>query len=275
MSNKLLKVELIAHTPNPEAVIASSAKLCYSPVGVCEIMEKQTDEQVEKFLKMLMSMGHESPIEHVSFTFGIEGVSRIVETQLVRHRIASYSIQSGRYVKRDNPDFVIPDMIENDHMALALFDEAMENAVYAYNQLVECLMWKQIDDWYNKNKELELEYNSLDTLDEFKNLHKKEYGKFEKIAIENARYVYPQSLATKIVVTMNARTLMNFMKHRTCHRAQDEIQELAWAMLEKVNEVAPTLAKYMGASCLVKNKCSEGAMCCGKPIKEHKWNKGE
>lgn len=270
MSNKLLKVELIAHTPNPEAVIASSAKLCYSPVGVCEIMEKQTDEQVEKFLKMLMSMGHESPIEHVSFTFGIEGVSRIVETQLVRHRIASYSIQSGRYVKRDNPDFVIPPMIQDDELALELYEKTVSDTTKAYKELVAVLLEKQIFE-YLTEKELPV----IETIEEFKGLYKKEYQKFEKIAIENARYVYPQSLATKIVVTMNARTLMNFMKHRTCHRAQDEIQELAWAMLEKVNEVAPTLAKYMGASCLVKNKCSEGAMCCGKPIKEHKWNKGE
>lgn len=273
---ELLKVQLITHTPNPELTIASAAKLCYSPVGVCELMEKQSPEQVEKFLNMLMAMGHESPIEHVSFTFGVEGVSRIVETQLVRHRIASYSIQSGRYVKRGNPDFVTPEMISNDKQALELYDEAMQSAITAYNQLADRLMWNQIEAWYANKEELKDEFNALnslaDSLAEFKELHKKEYMKFEKIAIENARYVYPQSLATKLVVTMNARTLMNFMKHRTCHRAQDEIQELAWAMLEEVNRVAPTLAKYMGASCLVKKKCSEGAMCCGNVIKTHRWN---
>lgn len=264
--DQLLKVKLLEHTPNPEMVIASAAKLCYSPVGVDEIMEKQTDESVQKFLKMLMSMGHESPIEHVSFTFAVEGVSRIVETQLVRHRHASYSIQSGRYVKRDNPDFVTPPMIENDADALELYEKTLSDTTRAYKELVALLLEKQIFE-YLKEKELP----AVETIEEFKGLYKKEYSKFEKIAIENARYVYPQSLATKIVVTMNARALMNFMKHRTCHRAQDEIQELAWAMLEEVSKVAPTLAKYMGADCLVKKRCGEGAMSCGKVIKQHRW----
>lgn len=269
MTNKLLNVKLIAHTPNPEEVIAAAAKLCYSQSGVCDIMEKQTPEQVEKFLDMLMSMGHESPIEHVSFTFGVEGISRIVETQLVRHRIASYSIQSGRYVKRDNPDFVIPEMIANNEEALGQYLDALESSKISYVKLVETLMWQQIEEWYAEQENPEEIYCM--NLESFKEKYRKQYSKFEKIAIENARYVYPQSLATKVVVTMNARTLMNFMKHRTCHRAQDEIQELAWAMLDEVRKVAPTLAKHMGASCLVKGKCSEGAMCCGKPIKKHRW----
>lgn len=260
--NKLLNVKLIAHTPNPELVIASSAKLCYSPVGVCDIMEKQSDEEVAKFLNRLMAMGHESPIEHVSFTFGIEGISRIVETQLVRHRIASYSVQSGRYVKRSSPDFVTPMLIEQCPSALELYNKTLNDTMTAYNELVDMLMWEQIGQFIDL-----AQHTDIDSLQAFKDNYKKEHMKFEKIAIENARYVYPQSLATKLTVTMNARTLMNFMKHRTCRRAQDEIQEMAWAMLEEVEKVAPILAKYMGASCLTKNKCSEGAMSCGKPIK--------
>ncbi len=85
-----MKVKLIAHTPEPEKVIAAAAKLCYSPVGVEQITEELTPEAVDRFLDMLMSFGHQSPIEHVSFTFAVEGVSRVLTHQLVRHRIASF-----------------------------------------------------------------------------------------------------------------------------------------------------------------------------------------
>ena len=94
-----MKVQLIAHTPNPERVVAAAAKLCYSPVGVDELMEGLTDEKAADFVRMLAGMGHESPTEHASFTFAIEGVSRSLLAQITRHRIASYSVQSQRYVK--------------------------------------------------------------------------------------------------------------------------------------------------------------------------------
>ena len=256
---KLLKVELIAYTPNPEQIIAASAKLCYSPVGICDILEKQSDEQAHTFLKRLMSMGHESPIEHVSFTFAVEGISRIVETQLVRHRIASYSVQSGRYVKRNNPDFVIPPMIEQSPEALAIYEETVNQTMLAYHALTDQLLTEQINH-YCREKGLDIM-----SPEDFKANHKAKYNAFEKVAIENARYVYPQSLATKLVFTMNARTLMNFLAHRTCRRAQDEIQALAWEVHRLVKEVAPTLAQYMGPDCAVLGKCNEGAMCCGKP----------
>lgn len=260
----LLKVELIAHTPNPEQIIAAAAKLCYSQVGICDILERQSDEQASNFINRLMSMGHESPIEHVSFTFGVEGISRIVETQLVRHRVASYSVQSGRYVKRNQPDFVVPPMIEETPEALETYQEALNQTMLAYHQLTDILMEKQINA-FCEAKGIEV----MDQLD-FKEAYKKEYGKFEKIAIENARYVYPQALATKLVFTMNARTLMNFLSHRTCRRAQDEIQALAWEVQRLVAEVAPTLAKHMGPDCAVLGRCNEGAMCCGRPYPKNK-----
>lgn len=256
--SELLKVELVAHTPNPEQIIAAAAKLCYSPVGVCDILEKQSDEQAKTFIDRLMSMGHESPIEHVSFTFAVEGISRIVETQLVRHRIASYSVQSGRYVKRDKPDFVVPTMIKESPQALMIYEDALNQTMLAYHQLTDHLIEQQIKA-YCEGKGLEVVSQS-----EFNETNRKQYLKFEKVAIENARYVYPQSLATKLVFTMNARTLMNFLSHRTCRRAQDEIQALAWEVHRLVKEVAPTLAKYMGPDCAVLGKCNEGMMCCGK-----------
>ena len=117
-----MKVKLLAYTPEPEKVISMAAKLCYSAVGVDQIEENLTDESIDKFLNMLINIGHESPLEHVSFTFAVEGISRACSHQLVRHRIASYSQQSQRYVKLDQFEYIIPQEIE-------AIDEAKE-AIY-------------------------------------------------------------------------------------------------------------------------------------------------
>jgi flavin-dependent thymidylate synthase len=93
-----LNVILLSHTPDPEKVVASAAKLCYSASDIQALTEKQTPEKVKAFLERLSNYGHMSPVEHISFTFGIEGVSRSLTHQLVRHRLASYSQKSQRYV---------------------------------------------------------------------------------------------------------------------------------------------------------------------------------
>ena len=98
----MLRVKLIAHTPNPERLISSAARLCYSADSIENISQNITDEKVQSFVKMLANLGHESPLEHISFTFGIEGVSRTFLAQFTRHRIASYSVQSQRYVSEHN-----------------------------------------------------------------------------------------------------------------------------------------------------------------------------
>jgi thymidylate synthase (FAD) len=232
------KVKLIEHTPNPEKIIAAAAKLCYSSIGIDEIMENVDNESTEKFLNMLMSYGHESPIEHISFTFGVEGVSRSLTHQLVRHRIASYSQQSQRYVKLQQFEYIIPHEIEKDEKAKNIFVMAMEQSQKSYNELVDIL----------KNKYINEGLNALNA---------------EKKAIEDARYVFPNACETKIIVTMNARSLTNFFKHRCCNRAQWEIRELADEMLKQVKEVAPILFKYAGPGCL-KGICPEGKMSCGK-----------
>jgi len=233
-----LKVNLIEHTPNPEKVIASAAKLCYSAVGVDEILNNLEEGSTEKFLNMLMSYGHESPIEHVSFTFAVEGVSRSLTHQLVRHRIASYSQQSQRYVKLEQFEYIMPPEIEKDEKAKHIFEKAMEQSQKSYNELVEILKDKYISEGLNA-------LNS------------------EKKAIEDARYVFPNACETKIIITMNARSLINFFKHRCCSRAQWEIRQLADEMLKQVKEVAPVLFKYSGPGCL-KGVCPEGKMTCGK-----------
>lgn len=234
----MLKVKLLQYTPEPEKTIAAAAKLCYSPVGVDDILENLTDEGAEKFLNMLMSYGHMSPIEHVSFTFAVEGVSRSLTHQLVRHRIASYSQQSQRYVKLDQFEYIVPPAIENDEVAKKLFIDQMQGAQKAYDEIVERLKDKYISEGIGEKPA-------------------------EKKAIEDARYVFPNACETKIVFTMNARSLMNFFHHRCCDRAQWEIRTMAEKMVNEVKKVAPILFKNTGPSC-VAGPCPEGKMCCGK-----------
>ena len=254
-------VKLLRCTERPEELITSAAKLCYSHVGVEEIEEGLTPESTEKFIKFLLSLGHESPLEHVSFSFAVEGVSRILETQLVRHRIASYSVQSGRYVKRDDPDFVVPiGILEGDFKAQAIYDDAIEHSIKAYNELTDALIRSQI----KKEGLLKLLPEEELEPEMFKKEYPKIYQTFEKKAIENARYVYPQALATKLVCTFNARSFLNFMEHRGCRRAQNEINELAWRMLKELRPHLPTLSRYFGPTCLTHRKCKEGKMSCGE-----------
>jgi len=146
MSSKL-KVNLLRYTPEPEKLIASAAKLCYSSVGVSEIEEKLNEENITKFLDMLMGMGHESPVEHVSFTFGVEEVSRVLTHQLVRHRVGcSYSQQSQRYVKIEQFEYIIPPAIESIPEAKEKFIKPMEEDQRYYNELTDLLFEK----YYNK-----------------------------------------------------------------------------------------------------------------------------
>ena len=255
-----LKVKLIEHTPNPEKVIASAAKLCYSSVGVDEILEGLDKEKTENFLSMLMNYGHYSPIEHVSFTFAIEGVSRSLTHQLVRHRVASYSQQSQRYVKLDAFEYIIPPSIENNSKAKEIFIEAMKKDQEYYDEIVE-ILFEQI---YNESLNKYIREKSLNSTSEVEErVLRKLKSQAQKKAIEDARYVFPNACATKIVVTMNARELMHFFSHRCCNRAQWEIRDLADEMLKLVKSVAPNLFKHCGPGC-VKDKCPEGTMTCGK-----------
>ncbi len=240
-----MKVELLEHTPNPERVIAAAAKLCYSDVGVDDILEKMTPEKTESFINMLMSLGHESPVEHVTFTFAIEGVSRTLLAQLTRHRIASYSVQSQRYVGKGDFEYIMPPEIEKIPEARELFIKAMENDRETYKKLSEILSQKHEKDMLG---------DGMDEKDAKKNAAKK--------AQEDARYVLSNACDTKIVMTFNVRSLYNFFNLRCCSRAQWEIREMAEKMLSLVKKVSPVLFKNAGPAC-VKGACSEGAMSCG------------
>ena len=251
----MLKVQLISHTPEPDKVVAQAGKLCYSAVGVDEIAQKLTEEEIARYVNMLASIHHESPLEHVSFTFAIEGVSRVLTHQLVRHRLASYSQQSQRYVKLEQFEYIVPPAIEKNEKAKALFIETMEKDQEAYNQIVDEL----IND---KIREFKKIYD--------RDLTKKEYSAIEKQAIEDARYVFPNACETKIAVTMNARSLLHFFNVRCCNRAQWEIREMATEMLKECKKIAPALFKKAGPDC-VYSKCGEGNMSCGHPRKENEF----
>ncbi len=253
-------VKLIAHTPNPEQVVAASAKLCYSPSKIDNILEGLDEEKSRAFVEMLASIGHESPMEHVSFTFGIDGISRACSHQLVRHRIASYSQQSQRYVDGNQFDFVTPPAIANCPEALKEYNNAIETQRKAYSVVRDTLVYgliKESDDGAS------LEGTMQEVIEKYKEINKAQCTAFIKKANEDARFILPNACTTSIVVTMNVRSLQNFFDHRCCNRAQWEIRAVAIEMLKQCREVAPALFMGSGPRCL-RGACPEGKMTCGK-----------
>ena len=205
-----MQVELLYHTPDPERAIAAAARLCYAPVGASELMETMPPERIQSVLSTIMKSGHFSTLEHVSYTFAIDGVSRAMTHQLVRHRLASFNQQSQRYVKfKDGLNTIKPASIAENEEASALFDEAVDAAVEAYQKLLDA-----------------------------------------GVPAEDARYLLPNAAETKIVVTMNVRELLHFFELRCCNRAQWEIRELAHKMLELVRPTAPYVFMDAGPSCV-------------------------
>lgn len=252
----MIRVTLLAHTPQPEKTVANAAKLCYSPATISDIGDKLTPEATAAFVEMLSDMGHESPTEHASFTFGIEGVSRSLLAQITRHRMASFSVQSQRYVAENHFEFVLPPEIADLPEAKAEYLKAMEEDQLHYTHLTEILKEKHKKDFIAQG----LSEKAADS-------------KAQKKAIEDARFVLPNACETKMIVTMNTRSLHNFFRHRCCSRAQWEIRELADMMLAEVCKVAPNLFKKAGPSC-VAGGCPEGKMSCGKMLEmREKYNR--
>lgn len=241
-----MQVKLLAYTPEPEKTVACAAKLCYAAADIDTVYEGLTEEKTASFLEMLHSIGHESPIEHASFTFGIEGVSRSLLAQITRHRIASFSVQSQRYVKENGFEFVLPPEIAAVPEAKEEFLRAMEEDQKHYERLTELLKERHFQAFLAAGE-----------------TEKAAARKAEKKAIEDARFVLPNACETKMVVTMNARSLQNFFHLRCCSRAQWEIRELAEKMFELVYPVAPHIFAKSGPAC-VSGPCPEGKMCCGK-----------
>jgi thymidylate synthase (FAD) len=231
MSEAKVKVILLSNTPTPEATVAMAAKLCYSPVDISSLKEKIEAKDQKAFVEKLVKIGHMTPIEHASFTFAIEGISRACSHQLVRHRLASYSQQSQRYVSEESGfDYIIPPTIKEDKELKNAFVEFMKDAQKAYNTMVGKLNEKGIKG---------------------------------ESANQDARFLLPNAAETKIMVTMNARELLHFFKQRCCNRAQWEIRIMSEKMLKLVNKVAPTIFHKAGPGCLYK-PCPEGDFTCGK-----------
>ena len=205
-----MQVELLYHTPDPERAIATAARLCYAPVGAAELMETMPDEKVHNVLRTVLSSGHLSTLEHASYTFAVDGVSRALTHQLVRHRLASYNQQSQRYVKfKDGLEVVKPATVSEDPELERVFDEAIEAAVEGYKKLLNA-----------------------------------------GVLAEDARYLLPNAAETKIVITMNVRELLHFFSLRGCNRAQWEIRELAHRMIELARPTAPYVFMDAGAPCV-------------------------
>ena len=273
-----MKVMLISYTQNPEKVVATAAKLCYSNSNATELYEKLTSDEATSFIEKLASMGHQSPLEHASFTFAIEGVSRSLLAQITRHRIASFSVQSQRYVDMsDKFEPVVPkDLINNPD-----FDNIMNTLHDAYNNISLYLTKHYFRNEYGdlmKREKINIPYDyfesskMIDQLIEDLHIYNEDEKKkmkrnilaMKKKAIENARAILPNACPTQMIVTMNARELLHFFNERCCNRAQEEIRELAWRMLILVKTVAPSIFVNAGPSCLCGN-CKEGPMTCANP----------
>ena len=248
----MAKVTLLAYTPDPERTVACAAKLCYSSSNIEDLRDGLTDEKVSSFVDMLAGLGHASPIEHASFTFGIEGVSRSLLAQITRHRIASFSVKSQRYVKEGAFEFVTPPEVAADAEVLEIYNDSMRAAQEAYDKIAEVLTKRHTETFMAEGKD-----------------EKTAARLASKKAIEDARFVLPNACETKMVVTMNARSLQNFFNHRCCNRAQWEIHDVADQMLKLVYDVAPSLFKNSGPSCVC-GACPEGNMSCGKAAEMRK-----
>lgn len=217
-----LKVSLISFTNNPEQTCAIAANLCYSSLSKAELIKSLSASKIEQLLDKIIDLGHLSVLEHATFSFLVEGISRISTHQLIRHRIGcSYSQRSQRYVLEENPEFIVPQAIKNTAKEAA-FIEYCQQGYQLYSEQIACDVPK-----------------------------------------EAARYLFPQAIASKIFVSMNARALYHFFALRMCSRAQDEIRTLACKMLAEVKKVAPVLFKKAGASCEFAH-CPEGEKSCGR-----------
>ena len=187
-----MNVELLQYPEHPERAVATAARLCYAPVGATELMETMPPERVQ------------------SYTFAVDGVSRALTHQLVRHRLASFNQQSQRYVKfAGDVEVVKPPTVAAQEDTSRVFDEAIDAVVDAYHKLLDA-----------------------------------------GVPAEDARYLLPNAAETKIVITMNIRELLHFLSLRCCNRAQWEIRELANRMLELVRPTAPYIFMDAGAPCV-------------------------
>jgi thymidylate synthase (FAD) len=241
------KVTLIRATHQPEELIASAGKLCYAH-NTKHIFNSDSKESGQ-FVQKLKKMGHTSPLEHTIFSFYLEGISRAMTHQLVRHRIASYSQRSQRYVDHKNFEYIVPPDLEGKKLEI---DGKHIDAITYFKQTMDL-----INERYIKLRDA--------------------LGQSGEKVNEDARYILPNACETKILVTMNARELLHFFEERLCMRAQWEIRHVADEMLKLVKEICPAVFGRTGPKCLRLKGCPEGVKSCGKynQIKEKYIKKEE
>ena len=215
-----MKVKLLRYTADSELLCGAAASATIKSGRPSEILEQMDEETAKHKIRQVTGYGHASVIEHASFTFSVEEVSRSMTHQLVRHRIASYTQQSQRYVKYDTIEkYVTPPSIAGKTEAKRAFDETLERISEVYQQLLKM-----------------------------------------RIPKEDARFILPNAAKTNIIVTMNARELRHFFNLRCCARAQWEIREVATEMLRQAKKAAPALFEDSGPSCVELGHCPEGKM---------------
>jgi thymidylate synthase (FAD) len=215
-----LKAKLLRYTKDAELLCGAAALTTTQSGSPSEILEKMNSDKAKQIIQRVTGYGHTSVIEHASFTFSIEGVSRVLTHQLVRHRIASYTQQSQRYVAYDTPEkYITPPSIANNAESKKIFDDTLKSISKAYQKLLKL-----------------------------------------EIPKEDARFILPNAAKTNIIVTMNARELRHFFNLRCCARAQWEIREVATEMLRQARKAAPALFENVGPTCVELGYCSEGKM---------------
>ncbi len=234
MARSRLKVALLRHTADMQELVALGARLCYSRADVDTLKKRIGERDQTAFIQRVMDMGHDSVMEHASFTFAVEGVSRVLLAQLTRHRIASFSVQSQRYVSYAGGfSYILPPRIE------ALGEEAVKEYE---RQMATMQEW--YEGWQQK------------------------LGTGEQ-SNEDARFVLPGACETRLIMTMNVRELNHFFALRMCSRAQWEIRAMAGEMHRLCLAAAPLLFEKAGPGCL-NGPCPEGEKTCGKMLEIRK-----
>ena len=214
-------VSIISHTEKPLETIYKAARQCYSAGSVADMVEKDSHEKMAELVQRCIRSGHTSVLEHVSFTFAISGVSRALSHQLVRHRMASYSQQSQRYVKSGELEYVCPPSLLNaTSFERAIFLDALQEIEDVYKALLE-----------------------------------------SGVSAEDARFMLPNATATAIVMTMNCRALLHFFEERCCNKAQWEIHRMAMEMMSCMVDELPEVFNFAGPKCRRLGYCPEEKGC--------------
>lgn len=215
-----MKVELINITNNPIKTVFDAYRICYAKGGYHAIKEK-TDDEMIAFIKPLMAEMHTSPLEHVSMTFYIEGVSRACLSQITRHRTGKFNVQSQRYVEGSNFDFVIPNL---DYIA-----------------------------------DIEKKAKAEQVIKEQFGADKTSYSLLKALGVKNedARAILPNATTCNMIVTFDLNNFRKMYAQRNCVHAQAEIRELAKMMMDLTTVYIPFAdykAMYCGRVC---NQCNK------------------